>query len=269
MFVIVAFAVGLLVYIAISMAIAPIQDTFVRQRAEIIRDDVKAVISAISDQHSGGSAPYLTPSQIVASQGYEHLRTRGWERLQFTGVSGIGTGVSGIGNEIWRFNRAAIWFESPYHYVGNEAYLSAANNACGNGQFSASESWCGREQSIWGKIESKGGYSALVFAEKQRLSRTMSKFYKRYNKDRTFSSIPNGSSSTLAALVGYTGTASACAHIFSYNEIPFDCHDLFNYWGVPVVFHKFTDLHVALANRTEIFDGSGNPVRLLEEARLE
>ncbi|MCF6783439.1 hypothetical protein [Stutzerimonas stutzeri] len=262
MFVIVAFAVGLLVYTAIMMAVAPIQDTYVRQRSQIIYNDVASVLEAMTEYHGGRSGGYPTLDQLVSTPGYEYLRTRELARLQ-------SSRATGITDSVWRFSRVAVWFESPYKYVGNTVYLSASQNTCGNGAFGTAISWCGRTESIWGKVEDKGSFSSLIFAEKNRLSRTMSKFYKRYNKDRTFSPLSNGSSRTLASLVGYTGTAAACSQVFVYNEIPLDCHDLFNFWGVPVVFHKIGDLHIALGNRTEVFDGSGNPVRLLEEARLE
>ncbi|MBA1280206.1 hypothetical protein [Stutzerimonas stutzeri] len=263
MFVIVAFAIGVLTLTAVSMATMPIEGVYDRNRSDILRNDMAAIVNAIEERYEENpSGGYLSPAQVIAIPGNEHLRSRGPERFQFETAQALNDGV-------WRFMRQAVWFESPYDHIGNTAYLSAANNTCGTGSFTSSSSWCGRVQSIWGKLESKGNHSALILAEKQRLYRTISKFYQRYNKDGSFSQLANGQVTTLAQLAGYTGSASSCAGVFAYNEIPLGCNDLFNYWGVPVVFNKVTDTHIALVNRTLLIGSSGQPVRIAEEARLE
>lgn len=264
MIVIVAFAVGLLILLAASAAVMPIDGAFDKSRSDILRNDMSALIEAIVEQH--GHDPignYLTPSQIVSVAGYEHLRSRGGERFQSQFAAGLNNGV-------WRFNRLAVWFESPHDYVGNASYLSAANNTCGVGAFAASTSWCGRSQSIWSKIENQNDYGDLILSEKQRLYRTISKFYQRFNADGSFSTLPNGSIVTMPQLVGYSGTAAACGGAYyMHGGIPFSCTDLFNAWGIPIVLNKRTDAWIALVNRTPILNSAGQPVRIAEEARLE
>lgn len=263
MFVIVAFAVGLLIITAVTLASMPVDGIYVRQRGEILRNDMAMLMSAIEQRYEENPAGgYLTPAAIVATTGFEHLRLLEPSRFQFQVANTLNDGV-------WRFNRAAMWFESPTGFVGNTQYIAAANNTCGVGGLTAAGSWCGRTQSIWGKLETKGSHSVLLLAEKQRLYRTISKFYQRFNKDGTFVPLANGQVRTLAQLVGYAGTAANCSGIFTYNEIPLGCDDLFNYWGIPIALNKISNLHIALVNRTQIVGASGQVVRIAEEARLE
>lgn len=263
MFVIVAFAVGLLVFTAVTLAAMPLDGIYTKQRGDILRNDMAALMVAIEQRYEENpNGGYLPPSAIVATPGFEHLRLREPARFQFQAANTLNDGV-------WRFNRAAIWIESPHASVGNALYTSAANNACGVGSFSVSGSWCGRIQSIWGKLETKGNNSALLLAEKQRVYRTIRKFYQRYNKDQTFSPLADGQVRTLAQLVGYAGAAANCTGVFTYNEIPLGCEDLFNYWGTPIALNKISTLHIALVNRTQIVGASGQVIRIAEEARLE
>lgn len=263
MFVIVAFAVGLLVFTAVTLAAMPLDGIYTKQRGDILRHDMATLMTAIEQRHEenplGG---YLTPSAIITTPGFEHLHLLEPARFQFQATNALNDGV-------WRFNRAAIWFESPHDSVGNAQYISAANNTCGAGALTVAGSWCGRSQSIWGKLESKGNHSVLLLAEKQRLYRTIGKFYQRFSKDGSFVPLANGQVRTLAQLVGYTGSAASCSGNFVYNEIPLGCDDLFNYWGLPIALNKVSDLHIALVNRTQIIGASGQVLRIAEEARLE
>jgi hypothetical protein len=266
MFVIVAFAVGLLVFTAVSLASMPIDGIYTKQRGEILRNDMASIMSAIEQRYEENPAGgYLTPAAIVTTPGFEHLRLLEPGRFQFQVASTLNDGV-------WRFNRAAIWFESPHDYVGNAQYTNAANNACGIGGLTLASSWCGRAQSVWGKLETKSNNSVLLLSEKQRAYRVISKFYQRFNKDGVFVPLANGQVQTLAQLVGYTGAAADCNSTdfsYVYSEIPFGCEDIFNYWGVPITLNKISDLHIALVNRTQITSASGQVVRIAEEARLE
>jgi len=263
MFVIVAFAVGLLVFTAVTLAALPLDGLYTQQRTQMLRNDMSTLMAAIEARYEENpTGGYIAPGVITTTPGFEHLRLLSPERFQFQVASTLNDGI-------WRFNRAAIWFESPHAFVGNTLYLSAANNTCGVGGFTSSGSWCGKEQSIWGKLESKGNNSALLLAEKQRLFRTIRKFYQRFNKDQTFSPLANGQVRTLASLVGYAGTAANCSVVPVYNEIPLTCDDLFNYWGIPIVLNKLSTKHISLVNRTQIVSSTGQVVRIAEEARVE
>ena len=218
-----------------------------------------AMDNRYAENPTGG---YLSPATLQTVPGYEHLRFLDPIRFQFQYVPNLNDGV-------WLFNRAALWFESPNDSVGTASYVLPANNTCGTGAFTDGTEWCGREQSLWAKLENKTDFSSLLMAEKLRLTRTMRKFYQRYTKDQTFTTLANGQYATLAGLVGYAGTAANCGGVFVYNEIPFGCEDLFNYWGIPIVVNRLTANNIVLVNRTLVASSSGQQVRLAEEAKLE
>lgn len=262
MAIILALAVGLILFSSLMMAVAPIESVYTAHRTEILANDMAVIMAAVDRRYQDNPAlGYTKPSDLVLVSGYEYLKSYNLERFQFNSASNINDGY-------WRFNRATLWFESPNDSVGS-AYLDADHNTCGASSFSASPSWCGRRQSIWGKIEEKNNFGTQMLAEKQRLYRTIRKFYQRYSADGLFTPMANGQSATLASLVGLPNTPSACVSNYVYNKIPLDCSDLFNLWGVPVVLNKITDNHIALVNRTLVKDSSGQFVRLAEEAILE
>jgi len=218
----------------------------------------EAMITRYEENPQGG---YLSPAELVQLPGYEYLKNDSLELFQVERVQ--------LSDAAWRFQRIGAWFESPYDVVGNSEYLSINSNSCGTGSFSTATSWCGRAASIWMKAEDRQGFGELLLGEKQRLVRTMSKLAKRFNRDGTFTPLAAGSFRTLPQLVGYSGTPEACAGVFAYNEIPLTCDDLFNVWGNPISLNQISDRHIALVNRTQIFNASGLVVRLAEEIKVE
>lgn len=263
MAIVLVLAVGLIVISALSMAILPAEFSFEQRRTEILRNDMATIMVAVEGYRDENPlAGYLTPAALAATPGNEHLRFTWPERFQFQVANSLNDGV-------WRFDRAAIWFESPHAFIGNADYVLAVNNSCGAGALTDGGEWCGRSQSLWAKIENKRAYSNQLLGEKQRLYRTIRKFYQRYSNDQSFVPLASGQVRSLASLVGYGGSAANCAGVFTYNEIPLGCEDLFNYWGVPVVLNKVTDNHIVLVNRTLIESSAGQLIRLAEEAKLE
>lgn len=263
MFIVVVICLIVITFSSMNMAMIPVEATLEHRRSEILRSDIQEIAAAVDERFEenpvGG---YVAPATLAGVAGYEYLLNRSPYRFKFQSATLLN-------DSAWLFGRAAIWFESPHDAVGDSNYLLAANNSCGTGAFNSGGSWCGRKQSLWSKLETKNNYSLQLFGEQQRLTRTMRKFYQRYNKDQTFSSLGNGQGQTLAALAGYGGAAAACSGVFVYYEIPLGCEDMFNYWGIPVVLNRVSDNHVVLVSRTLVASASGQQIRLAEEAKLE
>lgn len=263
MMVVFAIAIGILVIAIMGQAVMPLEEQFHNNRTQQIRYNLSSLMRGIEEYRQQNPAVgYVAPSVLVTLPGYEYLRFSSPESFSSSINAGLSDGV-------WRFDRAAFWFESPFDAVGNAAYVQAANNTCGSTDITAGSSWCGRANSVWGKLENKETHTDLLLGEKQRLHKIVSKLYRRYSHDQTFAPLANGKMRTLAQLVGYAGAANACSGVFVYNQMPFDCDDLFNYWGIPIAFNKITDNHVALVNRTLVLSATGQPVRIAEEAKLE
>lgn len=256
-------ALCLLISSTLSIALLPVQASWHEGRGLQLRDRMERLGQAIQEHYNetpGGGL--LGPEEIVLVSGYEHLRLERPEMFLTATGSNINDGV-------WRFDRRVFWIESPYNSVGDANYVAAANNACGAGTASSAISWCGRQGSLWVKVETREGNDQLILGEKQRLFRAMDKFVRGYVASGGFTSLSAGAVVTMPALVGYAGAASACAGVFNYNGIPFTCDNLFNQWGYPIVVNQVSAKHIALVNRTALLTASGQPVRLAEETKLE
>lgn len=247
---------------AIAFVVAPATTMLDASRTQLIGDDIAAFAAAITEQQATYGGSYQSPEDIKTVSGYEYLRLRDHRLVQFATATNLNE--SGM-----HFDRFAIWFESPRDYVGNVDYLSAAENSCSNGDFDTDPTWCGRNNSIWAKAESRTHFSAQILGEQQRMARTMAKFYRDYSAKQSFVPLaPAGTYSSLGQLVGYTGTAGNCAGEFALGEIILNCSDLFNHWGHPIYFEKINDQHIFLVNQTALIRYGSN-VRLAEEARME
>ncbi len=258
-----AFAVGVFMMAALSTGMGPVRGLLEHYQSKVIEGRMEQIGNAISERYQENPAGgFLTPAVIAATPGYEYLNSAKPNSFETKSALSINDGI-------WRFSRIAVWFQLPFDYVESTDYLLSANNACGVGDFASATSWCGRRQSLWLKMETRENSSALLLAEKQRIFRTISLFYRKYTSDSAFTTLPNGSSQTLAALTGYAGTAAACDGVKVYNGIPFTCDHLFNAWGIPIVVNQITKNHMALVNRTGVINNNGQPVRLAEEAILE
>jgi len=246
------------------MAVAPIFERYGSERREIIASDINAFQKAINDQFlEFGMTTLNDPDTAQLVAGYEHLRLRDQNELISHASSGF------ITNNGWRFARVAIWYEDPRYAVGDSAYVSAANNACGTSDFNSGLTWCGDRSSMWARLETQDYYEVLLKGESARLKRTITKFYRRYSADQTFSDMADGASVTLADAVGYAGPPADCTGLFVLDgTIPLTCDDLFNHWNLPVTLNKINQNSIALTNRTGLIR-NGQAVFLAEEARLE
>lgn len=256
-------ALCLVITSTLSVALLPVETLWHEGRGLQIRYRMEQIGQAIQDRYSEDPAGgLLSPEDIAQADGYEHLRLFAPEQF------GTAEGAD-ISDGAWRFDRRAFWFESPYSVVGDTDYVTAENNACGSEKLSTAVSWCGRQGSLWLKVETREGNDQLILGEKQRLFRVVSKFVRAYSEAGMFTTLGAGSVVSMPSLVGYAGAASACSGVFSYNGIPFTCENLFNNWGYPIVLNQISLKHIALVSRTALITAANTPVRLAEEIDLE
>lgn len=263
MFAFLFIAIGLLIFSTLDSAIERVQERYDYYRSQSIAYHIKALGDGLQKHYFEYPAQgFLSPDLVAMRPGFEHLRLHLNDVTQFAMTIGVN-------DSQWKFNRLALWFESPRLYLGNADYLSATYNTCGTGDFYTAESWCGNTNSLWLKFENRENKAELIVSEKQRMQRTLQKFLRRYSDDRKFTTLANGTLVNLATLVGYSGTAANCQGNFTYQGIPFACDDFFNYWGNSIAFNQVSEDHIALVNRTGVEQSSGQFIRLAEEARLE
>ncbi|MFJ7794557.1 hypothetical protein [Pseudomonas sp. NPDC096950] len=263
MFAFLLIAIGLAMFSTLDSAISHVQERFDYYRSQNIAYHIHALGDGVKQFYFENPAQGLISPDLVASRpGFEYLNLHVNDVIQFETSSGIS-------DSVWKFNRVALWFESPKSYLGKSDYLGASYNQCGTGDFYTAQSWCGNSNSLWLKIETRSDKAELIVAEKQRMQRTLQKFLRRYSDDRKFTTLASGSVVSLAGIVGYTGTAANCQGNFVFQGIPLSCDDFFNYWGIPIALNQISEDHIALVNRTGVLQSSGQIVRLAEEARLE
>lgn len=258
-----AIAVGSYIMFCVMAAMQPLERIYNAYDARIKVKRIQVIGSAIRSRYLENPAGgLLTPAALEAVPGYEYLNSYKAELFQ-TGTA------TNLNDTVWRYSRFAIYIQKNSSIIDPADYLLAANNTCGSGDFSVSASWCGSDDSLWLKYETRNENTALILAEKQRLVRVVSLFYRRFSADRKFTSLAVGSYTTLAALTGYAGSSAGCSGVLVYQGIPFTCDDLFNAWGIPVVINQVSLKRIALVNRTGVINSNGQPIRLAEEAILE
>jgi hypothetical protein len=165
----------------------------------------------------------------------------------------------------FRFDRAAIFVLKDNRGLSASQYLSATENACGTGDFD-SDSWCGNNESIWQKFESRHDYLAVAGDQQKILDGLINRFARFYNKNSSFpntkddsSVMSSGASDTLASIVGCTDAADACSGIYFFESIPFGCNDLFGLNGSDINYRYFDD-RIILTVETAVMDDSGNQI---------
>ena len=248
---------------ALNLGVVPIEETWKHHRRELLSNSIEKITSAVAEHYSEVPGDvYVLPVNLLNTPGNETLRSYEIRRFQNAVAPSLNDGV-------WSFSRYAIWFEFPNSLVGPTAYANPVNNSCGIGSLTNSVSWCGRPQSLWARVETRSTNSELLMAEKQRLFRTIGKFYRGYSADFEFTKLAPGAVMSLANMTGYYGTAYDCVGVKNYQGIPLTCDDLFNVWGAPIVLNQITESHIVLVNRTGVINANGQPVRLAEEANLE
>lgn len=256
-------AIGMMLLGAIGSVVQPLEELTRAYQGQIVTERIAVIGDAIQQHYLETPIEgLLTPTDVAKARGYEYVASNRPEIFQTAKADNLN-------DTAWRFSRIAVYFQYSGSLLTPQDYLAGPNNACGSTAFTSGESWCGPSMSAWLRLESKASYTTMLLSEKQRLYRTMRKFLQRYSADSIFTSMPEGSVQTLAALVGYSGTANACSGVWVYATIPFTCDDLFNSWGIPIAVNQPTVKRLALVNRTGITISNGQAVRIAEEVTLE
>lgn len=200
---------------------------------------------------------------LVATPGYEHLRSYRNQWMQYA--------VSGTLNDgTWRFERAAMW--TVLRKDGGATY--ATENACGTGDVSSADSWCGAKDGTWYRVESREFFADEIAQEKVRQRHTLQLLADYWTAKQSFPRVGNngvtlasGQLAALPALVGYTGTAANCSGVYTWMGIPFDCGALFDVWGSPVGYQYQNDAYVILASEAPFASSAG--VRVIVASPLK
>jgi hypothetical protein len=199
-------------------------------------------------------------SALYSSDGFQHVRSLidSWQ----------GYAVSPTLNDgVWQFRRLVLFSNNPTKGTTPTAYL--ATNTCGTGGYDTALSWCGTKDSQWFRFETRERYNDQIATQRARMARLLQKMSEYYNKNGSFpdkdhSSValaPN-SITSLAKLVGYSGS---CSGTFTYMTVPIDCGDMFDLWGNPVGYQFVSNKHVLLVSETPIYNSSGNRVVVASE----
>lgn len=148
----------------------------------------------------------------------------------------------------WLFDRAIIWkwdpldpFTDPNNIAGN--LLAASANRCGAASFGSAPTFCASQVVPHFKVESRE-VAENVAAARLSIHRTLEKIASYVwvdgtfpDKDRAGDPLSPGSTTPLATLVGYAGTAEDCDGIFMWMSVPYGCEDIFVApFGSPVMY---------------------------------
>lgn len=178
-----------------------------------------------------------------------------------------GYGVSGnLVDSMWTFRRAVLFTNDPVRGATAASYLGA--NGCGTGGFNAAtNAWCGTNDSMWYRIETRESFNDQLATEQGRLHRLDQKFANYYNKNGAFPSVDVGNVAlapdsiiSMADLAGYSGSAGSCTGQYQYLGIPIDCGDMFNQWGNKIAYQFVSNSHIILVSETPILNSSGVPI---------
>lgn len=213
------------------------------------------VAGAIQNQIMDSGVPPASLEEAAGRSGYQELRVEAGRPWQGYAVSPIMT------DGVWQFRRAVVFSQLPRDATDTATYL--ADNDCGNAPFSSPGPWCGRKRSYWWLYDSRNDYANEISLEKLAQRRILQKFARAYSQvvdNRQAFPKPAGTSATLAALVGFGGTAGICAGSYIWAGVPLDCADLFSVWGTPRVYNYLTEDYVAILTTSTIKDATGKEV---------
>lgn len=223
---------------------------FVSQRSQIV------MIAENLEQYFIETGTYPASLQALS-------QTAGFEQVKSLLNNSQGYAVSGVlTDSVWQYRRMVVYSMDRARGDTDAGYLTA--NACGNGAFAAAGSWCGQSTSVWFRKETREVMNDAVSNQRIKLDRTLQKFADYYsangtfpNKDDSGVSLDPGSTYTLAALVGYSGTATACSGVYTWQGLPFGCEDMFDAWGGTVgVVYTSSDA-ISLTSETPLVNAAG------------
>lgn len=206
-----------------------------------------------------GSIP-ASLAALSISPGFEHIKgvLRPWQEMAVS---------STLNDGVWQFKRVSVYTQDPTKGQQAANYLASSNNGCGAGDFASGADWCGSKSSIWWRLETREIIPMQITAQRIRQNRLLQKFGNFYSKNSAFPN-PGAASATLAATVGYAGTATNCTGTFQWQGVPLDCSDLYSVWGTPVTYNLLSTKHIGLISATPIVNAAGTPLYVSSDFSL-
>jgi len=210
--------------------------------------------------------PPASLDALTAAPGFEDLRG---QRNQWQGYA-----VSpSLDDGVWKYQRAAAW--AVIRKDGGATY--ATDNACGVGSVTTAPSWCGKNDGVWYRYETKQDYNKEIAQQRMRQQRTLQMLADYWSSHQTFPNTGNdgvaiaaGGARSLALLAGYAGNATNCTGVHIWSGIPLDCAAMFDLWGNPIAYQYQSPTFIQLASESPIrtTDGSalfiGSPLEIKE-----
>lgn len=211
-----------------------------------------------------GSMP-ATLDGLVSTAGYEDLRSSRNPRQGYVASGTLNDGT-------WQYRRAATW--SVFRRDGGASYR--ADNACGTGDVATAASWCGENDGVWYRIETRERYADEIAEQRARQQRSLQKFADHWTANQRFPRLANDGASLgvgqmrhLAQMVGYAGNARNCTGVYVWSGIPFDCSALFDVWGNPVGYQYQGDNYIVLASEAPFANGTGQKVLVASTLNIQ
>ena len=224
------------------------------------RHDIAEVAAAIGQFEQETGAYPANVAAMININGYEHLRPIIERRpnLEYELATIVGTDYT--------YNRFIVFIQDHFDADTRAVYL--ADNQCGADAFNVALDFCPNESANYHIDDNRKGFFQARLRAQYTLDHTMAKLLMWGGQAFPFDGMAAGSSTTLAAAVGYVGTYAACSGSFSYGDATLSCNDLFNEWGNDIVLNKVTDNQVALMSTLPFTTPVGDPVYLLRDVLL-
>lgn len=171
---------------------------------------------------------YPDSLQAMADRvGFEHVRPVDSVAVHYTKTTSL-TGA------LWTYDRAGLVSQDVLD-VRDVAAVFGASPCASTGTFVTATAWCGRDRDAWRVAESKDLAAADLALQRSHLNFTARKFALYYTANGSFPN-PGIGTVTLAAQVGYAGSAGNCAGVWNWGGIPLGCDDLFTTRGQEVAY---------------------------------
>jgi hypothetical protein len=227
-------------------------------RAQYQREHIVSIASGVESYYQETGTYPATLQALATTQGYQELRST----LEFN----MGYATSAVLTDgSWQFKRAVAYLVP--EGIAESVASYASKNYCGTGTVLTAISWCGDQRGLYYRRETRDSINADMTTQQLRFNRLQSKFVRYYNahqeypnRDGSNSLLAEGSLSSIASLVGYTGTPSACAGTFQYMGIPIDCGDIFDRWGNYTNYQFENVAHVIFISESPFINASGQRV---------
>lgn len=281
MIAIIAMVAGLILASAVALTVTPLYTNIYQGQASLAARDVYTIGEYITEgkRHHGTDMSWRYTrdgSMVFTRPSYSYLRFggvyRNWKdgrnKTEHPYIVRLYPYVDSGGYNIRRNIIAIPRFGGLAMSEAAQFLRSADVNECLTG-FENKVQSCLSDEFTWAEVSDRDSMQGYLAGESARLKATISKFYRFYSANSSFTSISPGESRTLAEAVGFTGVALSCSGVFVLDgEIPLACSDLFNRWGGPVVIQVNSPNSIVLINETNIVR-NGENVILAEEATLE